>query len=441
MNQINLEKIAVVGLWHQGLVAAACLADLGFDVTATDIDEKKVIDLSNGKVHIYEPGLEELINKSIKSKKLKFSSDLSNAVSEKNFVFLMFDTKVNDQDQTDLTDIFNAVEKFAKSLKNNCIIYNTSQVPVGTSEKLLNKIKKENPSKNLSIVYSPENLRLGEAIKLYLNPAMPVMGSDDKNALDRLDNLLKPLNVEWLKVDLKTAEFCKHALNSYLATTITFANELGMICDKIGADGFKVAKALRLEPRISSKSMLRPGMGFSGGTLARDVQTLRKLGDKYLIDTNLLDGLWKTNNYQNQFVFRKIKEILGNLKNKKICILGITYKPETSTLRRSVALETIKKLNIEGAKIKAHDPKADKRELAKSSGFDFFRNIDDAIFEAEVIAIMTGWKEYQNINWDQLQEKISSKIIIDCNNMFNNQELTSLGYRYICIGRGLELKK
>ena len=438
MNQKTPEKIAVVGLWHQGIVAAACLADLGFDVTAADIDQKKINDLSNGIVHIFEPGLKELINKSIKNKRLKFSSDLSEAVSDKNFVFLMFDTKVDDNDQTDLSDIFLAVERFAKSLNNNCVIYNTSQVPIGTSEKLLEKIKKKNKSKNISIVYSPENLRLGEAIKLYLNPALPVMGSDDNDALEKLYQLLKPLNVEWLKVDLKTAEFCKHALNSYLATTITFANELGMICDKVGADGFKVAKALRLEPRISPKSMLRPGMGFSGGTLARDVQTLRKLGDLYQIDTNLLDGLWETNKYQNQFVVRKIKEILGNLTNKKITILGITYKPETSTLRRSVALETIKQLNDEGAKIMAHDPKADEKELAEISGFDFFRNIDDALSETELIAIMTGWSEYQSINWSRLKEKIKSKIIIDCNNMYDHKELTSMGYRYICIGRGLE---
>lgn len=440
MNKISPEKIAIVGLWHQGLVAAACLADIGFNVTAADVDKKKINNLSQGKVQIFEPGLEELINKGIKNNRLQFTSDLSKGVADKDFVFLMFDTTVDSNDKTDLSDIFFAVESFANALKNNCIIYNTSQVPVGTSEELIKKIKFKNPSIDLSIVYSPENLRLGEAIKLFLNPALPVIGSDNEDALSRLEKLLKPLNVEWLRVNLRTAEFCKHALNSYLATTITFANELGMICDKIGADGFEVAKALRLEPRISPKAMLRPGMGFSGGTLARDVQTLRDLGDNYCIDTNLLDGLWETNIYQNKFVVRKMKTIFGNLKDRKITILGITYKPETSTLRRSVALETIKELQMQGAKIRVHDPKADEKELSEFSGFDFFRNIDEALLETEAIAIMTGWKEYKNIDWELFKNKVTNKIIIDCNNMFDNKALTSIGYKYFCIGRGLESK-
>ncbi len=441
MNQETNPEITIIGLWHQGVVAAACLADLGFNITAADCDKEKINNLSKGITPIFEPGLEELVKKGLKSGRLKFVSDLSLAVSEKEFIFLMFDTKVDEDDATDLSEIFFAIEGIANSLKNDSLIYNTSQVPVGTSDQLLKIIKNKNSKINLSIVYSPENLRLGQALNLFLEPALPVIGSDEIEALDRIENLLKPLNTNWLRVNLKTAEMCKHALNSFLATTISFANELGNICDLVGADGYEIAKALRLEPRISPKAMLRPGMGFSGGTLARDVQTLRKIGDKSGIETYLLDGLWETNIYQNKYVIRTLFEIFKDINNKKVTILGITYKPGTSTLRRSVALETIKYLNSQGAEIKVHDPKADKKELYNYSGFVFKENISHAIDDAEAVVIMTGWEEYKNIDWKFYKDKLSNPIIIDCNNMLDNEKLICLGYKYFCIGRGLNLNK
>ena len=353
----------------------------------------------------------------------------------------MFDTKVDDNDITDLKDIFESIDKFSKSLNDDCIIYNTSQVPVGTNEELEKKILEKNPEITFSIVYSPENLRLGQAIKLYLKPALPVLGSNDERALARLENFLQPFNVEWLKVNLRTAEVLKHALNSYLATTISFANELGNICDEIGADGFEIAKALRLEPRIGDKAMLRPGMGFSGGTLARDVQTLRKIGTLKGINTFLLDGLWETNNYQNKFVIRKLEQIYGDLTDIKITILGITYKPGTSTLRRSVALETIKSLISLGAKISAHDPRADKeeiREIKEIITLDFHENVNEAIDKTDAIAVMTAWDDYLDIDWKSFKNKVSNPVLIDCNNLYDHKELTSLGYKYFCIGRGLK---
>ena len=195
MNKSKNNEIAIIGLWHQGIVAAACLADLGFYVTASDQDKKKINDLSKGLVPIFEPGLQELIKKGLKNGRLKFIPDMSLAVCDKEFVFLMFDTKVNENDNTDLTDILYAIDIFSKSLRNDCIIYNTSQVPVGTSEELIKKIKEKNLKIDLSIVYSPENLRLGQAINLFLNPALPVLGSNNNRALDRLEKLLKPLMI------------------------------------------------------------------------------------------------------------------------------------------------------------------------------------------------------------------------------------------------------
>ena len=430
-------QIAIIGLWHQGIVAAGCLADLGYEVCACDLDELKVSSLSLGHSPIYEPELDELLKRGISNGNLSFTSNPAEAVKGKEFVFLMFDTPVDENDISDLTCIFNIVEIIAPHLRKDSLIWNTSQVPVGTSEQIVNTLKKINPILEVDIVYSPENLRLGKAIELFFKPALPVIGSENSKALERMEVLLKPLNVSWMRVGLRTAEFCKHALNSFLATTISFANELGNLCEQVGADGLDVAKALRLEPRIGSKAMLRPGMGFSGGTLARDVQTLRSIGDLHSIETYLLDGLWKTNSYQNQFVIRKLVQEFGDINGKVISILGITYKPGTSTLRRSVALATIESLNKLGATVRAHDPKADKNELRECSGFTYIENILEVVEGADALAVITGWEDYQSIDWKEVKALVNNPLIIDCNNMFDHNYLTSKGFKYFGIGRCL----
>ena len=391
-------KIAIVGLWHQGIVASGCLSKIGFEIVGADMDAGKISNLSRGKSPIFEPGLDELIIQGIDNDKLDFTNDLASAVEGKEFVFLMFDTPVNSNDEVDTSKISDAVELIAPKLLDDCVIWNTSQVPVGTSEMIAAQINEINPNLSFSIVYSPENLRLGNAIDLFNNPALPVMGSNNERALERMEELLTPLNVQWMRVNLRTAEMCKHALNSFLATSISFANELGNICDEMGVDSSQVAEALRLEPRIGDKARLFPGMGFSGGTLARDVQTLRNFGDQLDIETFLLDGLWEANQYQNEFVVRRLTKELGDLKGKIICILGITYKPGTSTLRRSVALDTINPLNNLGADVKAHDPQADLSELEQSSEFEFFEDIFQALHQSDAIAVMTGWEQYKKID-------------------------------------------
>ena len=434
---MNLKtKIAIIGLWHQGIVASGCMSQFGFEVIGADTSVDKVNKLSTGESPIFEPGLEELISKGIDSGNLHFTNDLESAVNNVEFVFLMFDTPVNSNDEVDISNILSAVELIAPKLSDGCTIWNTSQVPVGTSEILSSKINEINPSLNFSIVYSPENLRLGNAIHLFNNPALPILGSNDKTAIIKMEKLLAPLKVKWMHVNLRTAEMCKHALNSFLATSISFANEMGNICDELGVDSSKVADALRMEPRIGNKAPLLSGMGFSGGTLARDVQTLRSLGKKLGIETFLLDGLWSANQYQNNFVVRSLKSLFGNLEGKKISILGITYKPGTSTLRRSVAIETINSLNDLGAEIKAHDPKADGRELQNYSGFEFCKDISQTLHQTDAIAVMTGWEIYKDIKWNDMKEIVSNPLLIDCNNMYDSSVLKDLGYSYYGIGRG-----
>ncbi len=363
--------VCMIGLWHQGIVGAAVFADLGYSVVAADHDAAKIALLNGGRAPLFEPGLDELIQKGLQSGNLRFSSDVAGSVQGCPFVLIVHDTPVNDRDESDRSEVLSTAAAIAPGLCDEVVLYVTAQVPVGTCDRIAQIIRTNNPALRFGIAYSPENLRLGQAIDRFRHPALPVIGSDDRATLDRVEQLLAPLGVKWERVGLRTAEMTKHALNAFLATSICLANELGNLCDEVGADGQRIAQVLRLEPRIGAKAMLLPGLGFAGGTLARDVQTLRSLSDGAGLDTPLLDGIMESNGRQNRLVLRKLKKAFGSLKGVPAAVLGLTYKPDTSTLRRSAALEIIADLAGEGMRIRAHDPRADRAEIAAHDDFCF----------------------------------------------------------------------
>ena len=381
-------KAAVVGLWHQGVVGAACLADLGFDVIGVDGDAARIGKLQQGRAPLFEPGLDELLAKGIGSGKLSFTSDFAAAVAGRPLIFWMYDTSVNDADESDLTELYAAARAVAPAIAPGAIILSSAQVPVGTMDLLIAAMREANRL-DCTVAYTPENLRLGEAIERFRNPPLPVLGSDDP-ALDRLAELLAPLSGQWRRSRC-AAEMMKHALNGYLAATVTFPNELGNICDEVGADGKVVGELLRLDPRIGPRAMLGPGLGFSGGTLARDVQTLRGLGDQFAIDTPLLDGLWTSNQSQNGLVVRRLRSQLGGLDGAVVGILGLTYKTGTSTLRRSAAIEIANVLIDAGANVIGHDPKAVPAEVAELSRLKLTEDPYEAAKGADAVVLMTPW--------------------------------------------------
>lgn len=431
-----MDQVCVVGCWHQGVVGAACLADVGCDVLGADHDLPRVGALNAGKAPLFEPGLDDLLAKGLKSGRLRFTHKVADAVKGRPFVLLMFDTPVDENDQSDLSEIFSTAAEIAPHLQNDCILLVTAQVPVGTCDRIAATIREKNPSLKFGIAYSPENLRLGQAIDRFLHPALPVLGSDDAAALDRLEKLLSPMHARWERVSLRTAEMTKHALNAFLATSICFANELGNLCDEVGADGRRLAEVLRLEPRVGPKAMLFPGLGFSGGTLARDMQTLRGLGDQAGVDTLLLDGAWESNRRQNQLVVRKLKKALGKLEGLPVAVLGLTYKPDTSTLRRSAALEIIADLVREKMRVSAHDPKADRAEVAKQSDFRFCEDVYDAVRHAQALVVITGWPEYRTLDFERIRKLMARPLIIDTHNVLDADRLERMGFTYLDIGRG-----
>lgn len=430
------EAVCVLGLWHQGVVAAVCLADFGCDVVAADADGGRVEGLRAGKAPLFEPGLDELLQKGLASGRLTFTTDIAAAVRGRPYVLIMFDTPVDENDRSDLGGVFAAVDAAAPALADGVVVLVTAQVPVGTCDEIAQRIRRARPALAFGIAYMPENLRLGQAIERFRRPALPVMGSDEPATLDRLERLLAPLGAEWKRVNLRTAEMVKHALNAYLATSITFANELGNLCDEVGADGARIAEVLRMEPRIGPKAMLFPGLGFSGGTLARDLQTLRGLGDGAGIETRLLDGVWEANRAQNRLVLRKLEQAFGRLEGVPVTVLGLTYKPDTSTLRRSAALEIIGDMVRAGMRVTAHDPKADRGELAKHGGFRFVEDAYEAMKGAEALVIITAWGEYRDLDFERAAGLMERRLVIDVNNMYDAAELEKTGFTYLDVGRG-----
>lgn len=429
-------KVCVIGIWHLGSVVSACLADLGYLVVGVDEDSQRVEDLNNGVPPLFEPGLQELVLTNVNRKRLSYTIDLNYALKGSKYVLITFDTPVDEKDEVDLSEIFASSTELAKCLDNDSIIIVSSQVPVGTCEQIRSVIKQSNPLVNFDVAYSPENLRLGQAIEAFKNPERIVIGADNPVTLDKVEDFFAPVDALTVRMNLKTAEMTKHALNAFLATSISFANEIANLCDELGADALKVAEALRLDGRIGQKARLLPGLGFSGGTLARDLKVLKNLGDKFGYETHLINGVLKVNEQQNKLVIRKLTKVYGSIKGLTIGVLGLTYKADTSTLRRSAALEIIRDLINEGAIVKAYDPKAALKEVEVHKEFEFCPDSYAVAKGADALVIVTEWPEFKSLNFDLIKSEMKKPVLIDTKNILDREQMIEKGVLYFGVGRG-----
>jgi UDPglucose 6-dehydrogenase len=430
------QSICIIGIWHQGAVAAACLADAGLTVIGVDFDSDRVEGLNHGKASLYEPGLDELLAGGIASGRLTFTTSLAEGLSRSQVVFLMFDTPVDEHDEVDLSPIWQVADEMGRFLQPNSHILVTAQVPVGTCDKIAAAILKTNPKASFGIAYSPENLRLGQAIELYRHPQLPVIGSDDPQTLDRIESVLTVFTADWTRVGLRTAEMTKHALNAFLAVCVTFGNEIADISDEVGADAEQVMKVLRKEQRVGPRAMILPGLGFAGGTLARDVKTLQHLGQGMHQETALLDGVWRANKLHNGVVLRQLQGLLGSLEGTKVGLLGLTYKVGTSTLRRSLAIEVGRELAALGAHLSAYDPKADPAELGEYPEIEVVNEPQRVANDADAMVLMTPWPEFKKLDFAAMAEKMHRRVLLDPNNFLDPGEMRRLGYTYLGVGRG-----
>ena len=430
------QKVCVIGIWHLGSVVSACLADSGYSVVGVDKDVKKVEDLNSGIAPIFEPGLNELLVNNINSNRLSYTADLSHALKGSGYILITFDTPVDEKDEVDLSEIFATSAELAKYTGNGSIIIVSSQVPVGTCDQIKSLIKQNNPSLDFDIAYSPENLRLGQAIDCFKNPERIVIGADSSSTLDGVEAFFDVIAGPKLRMNLRTAEMTKHALNTFLATSISFANEIANLCDEVGADALKIAAALQSDARIGPKLPLLPGLGFAGGTLARDLKILKKLGESFGCETPLISGVLRVNQRQDGLVMRKLQKIYGSLKNLTVGILGLTYKTGTSTLRRSAALEIIKDLTNSGAIVKAYDPKAALEEVRLHKEFEFCADPYTVAKDSDAVVIVTDWPEFKDLNFALVKSSMKKPVLIDTKNMLDGEGLEEKGFIYLGVGRG-----
>lgn len=429
------ERISVVGLWHLGSVLAASWAELGHRVIGLDSSPGVVDGFRSGRAPLFEPGLDELIQANADKGRLTFTTDIRAAIPSADFVFLAFDTPVDANDRSDLVPLEKALRDLSPLLRERTIVVVSSQVPVGTCVGWREEVRRTNPRRDVDLVYSPENLRLGEAIQCYLRPGRIVVGADDEGARRRVTDLFAPMEAPVLPMSLTSAEMAKHALNGFLATSVSFINEIATLCEISGADVLSVAEALKTDPRIGPRAFLSPGFGFAGGTLARDLQVLKDVGRRGQVETPLLDGVLEVNRRRPGLVLRRLTERFGTVEGRVVGVLGLTYKAGTSTLRRSVALEVIGSLVSAGAKVRAFDPKADLSELPGPPEFEPVGDAYEAARGASALVVLTEWPEFAGLDFDRIRARMASPVIFDGKNLLAGLCLSERGFTYMGVGR------
>ena len=425
-------KVCVQGLWHLGSVTAACLASVGHDVVGLDSDQKTIEGLNQGRAPLLEPGLDDLLKAEIAEKRLSFTASIADAVVGAEVLWVTFDTPVDDEDRADVEFVMDQIKSVLAALAEETVVLVSSQMPVGSIRKLEAFANENMASKKLSFAYSPENLRLGKALDVFLKPDRIVVGVRTDDARRKLEQLLLPVTdrIEWMSVE--SAEMTKHGINAFLATSITFANEIAAICELVGADAKEVERGLKTEMRIGPKAYLSPGGPFAGGTLARDIDFLEVIGRARQLKTPLLSSVRTSNDEHKNWVRRKLLETLPDLKGATIAIWGLTYKPGTDTLRRSLAVELCDWLIEQGATVHVHDPVVQQLPERWSGHVIAHARALDAVAGVDALVVGTEWPEFRK-EAAGLAAANPKLVVIDANRHLQAAVAAS-GLKYIAVG-------
>ena len=431
-------KLCMIGTGYVGLVSGVCFSDLGNDVICVDKDEKKINKLKQGIIPIYEPGLEELVLKNYKNKRLNFSTDLQNSVKKSDIIFICVGTpNKKNGSGADLSQIYSVGKEILKSINKFKIIITKSTVPVMTGDELEKIISRKVNKNKFSIVSNPEFLREGEAIRDFIYPDRVVVGSNDKRSNLILKNLYAPLiskGAKYISTNRRAAELIKYASNAFLATKITFINEIANLCEKIGIDVEDISIGIGLDKRIGSR-FLRAGPAYGGSCFPKDTKAIISTANKFKIDLSVIKSVVKSNTQRSSLLLNRVDQILNNkIKNKKICFLGVTFKANTDDMRDSSSLEMIPYLSNKGAKIKYYDPTGVKHEFAKLKNVLYSNSIKDAVKGSDLVIIHTEWNDFKSINFKKLSPSKHLKIY-DMRNIFTPNKIKSLGLKYYGIGR------
>ncbi len=427
-------KVCVFGLWHLGTVTAACLASGGHHVVGLDFDEKVIAGLKDGQPPLFEPGLEDLVKKGIAKNKLEFSTDINQAVHGAQVIWVTYDTPVDGNDRADVDFVVGQITCIFQFLEAGQEILISSQMPVGSVKHIEELLAEARPDIGVFFACSPENLRLGKAISVFTQPDRVIVGVRNAASKKIYSELLAPFtnHIEWMSVE--SAEMTKHALNAFLATSVTFINEIAIICEQVGADAKEVERGLKSEARIGQKAYLGPGGAFAGGTLARDIAFLIHLSEKNNIPVQLIPAIRASNDAHKNWARRHLYQLLGDLKTKTIAVWGLTYKPGTDTLRRSSAIELCEWLLEKGAQVQAHDPVV--RDLPKKyKQVNMCASPVDAAKKADALVVATEWPIYHSVNMSQVVFLMNTPIVLDANRFLDNALGAMPEIKYISVGK------
>lgn len=436
-------RITVVGSGYVGLVTGACFAESGVSVTCVDNNSDKIDKLNEGAIPIYEPGLENIIKRNVEKKRLSFESDISKGIAGSEVIFIAVGTPQGEDGSADLKHVLGVAHEIGRSLMNYIVIVTKSTVPVGTAEKIREAVQAELDTRKVKIQFdmasNPEFLKEGAAVEDFLKPERIVIGIDNEKCAEIMKRLYMPFvlnNHPILFMDIASAEITKYAANAMLATRISFINEIANLCDILGADINHVRKGIGSDSRIGSK-FIYPGTGYGGSCFPKDVKAIIKTARDNGYDLKVITAVEKANEYQKNVIFNKMsKHFANNLKNKVICIWGLSFKPKTDDVREASSLNLIEKLLNEGAVIRAYDPAAieeAKKELGNR--ISYASDQYDALADADALALMTEWSEFHLPDFTRMGQLMKEKVIFDGRNIYDPAEIKKMGFYYYGIGR------
>ena len=433
-------KLCMIGTGYVGLVSGTCFSDLGNKVICADIDKNKINKLNSNKIPIYEPGLEELVKKNFDQKRLSFTTDIISAIKDSDIIFICVGTPAKKKSNTaDLKHVFQAVNLIAQNINKYKIIVTKSTVPVTTGDKIEKIIKSKNKKKKFDVISNPEFLREGEAIRDFVYPDRVVVGTKSKKANKIMKSLYLPIikkDSRYFNTSRRGAEMIKYASNAFLATKISYINELANLCEKTSVDIKDVSMGMGLDQRIGER-FLRAGPAYGGSCFPKDTRALVYTADKFKINLSIVKNVIKSNENRKNLLLQKIHNIIGkNIKKKKITFLGVTFKPNTDDMREASSLKMIPYLSKKGALINYNDPSGKKNILDKIKNVKFHKNISSACYKTDLIIIHTEWNDFKSLNFKNLVKK-KNFIVYDMRNIYSPEKMFKNRIKYFGIGRSL----
>lgn len=429
-------KLTMVGTGYVGLVTGTCFAEIGHEVTCVDVDEKKIEDLRAGVIPIYEQGLTELVKRNIENHRLKFSTSLADTLSGTDAVFIAVGTPSLPDGRADLRYVRTVAETIGQHLKAYTVIVNKSTVPVGTADEVARIIARHVDPTLFDVVSCPEFLREGSAVRDFLEPDRVVIGADSERAKKTMLDIFEPLHAQNVLVtNVKSAEMIKYAANAFLATKISFINEIANVCERVGADVEKVSEGIGLDSRIGPK-FLKAGLGYGGSCFPKDVRALRQIAGIHGYHFKLLNAVIEVNNEQRFRVVHKLLDYLEDLHGKEVAVLGLAFKDNTDDIRESASIDIVRDLQERGARVRAYDPVAAENARTMLNGdIQYATNALDCVRGADAIILATEWPEFVELDWSAIADAVKSKVLVDGRNLLDPAKMRALGFHYDGIGR------